>query len=408
MTATGGHVGTVVEGSCKETSTNSDFLIVGSTIRSALKVLQSRKRPRSIVPRPRLSSSIEPPFRAPSDIWWGGEASIPRELLSQGRHAPCRPVCQKWRPIVARGGSSGNCPRLSVIRRAHRRGRAVPGEQATLAKRLMGVDRRPSRAHCLGACAVVVAMAVAIPAVATSSVALASASGLEPGNGLQQATDKQVLAYLTRAQARLNGSFVTSYWVSAGPGHLSTVYGAQLWDQVTMYRETPPLAWFGPRPVPRSYEVFEVFPDWSRVAGVGIGFYSCTQGAPRGMWSCQGPYNHVGMGGTFQLTAPYPPPELLRGLANASYTYLNLAFATRRPTERAYFFSEGRQQCIGFGSQRHFVGSACLGAHDLVSNYQLPRSATVGTYLSAKMLSFSSRIAPIMFRLPATPTPVRS
>ncbi len=269
------------------------------------------------------------------------------------------------------------------------------------------MGRRPSRATCFAAGAALFTVAFATPLVAPNSGALARASGLEARKSVQQATNKQVMAYLTRAQAGLDGSFVTSYRVSAGPGHQSTVYGAQLSGQVTMYRETPPLTWFGPGRVPRSDEVIEVLPHWSRAAGAGMGFYGCTLSAPRGTWSCQGPYKHIAMGGAYQLTAPYPPPELSGGLANAAYTYLDLASVDRRPTERAYFFTEGHQQCIGFGSSGRFVGRACLGPHHLVSYYQLPRSATVGMYLWAKMLSFSARVVRNMFRLPATPAPYR-
>jgi hypothetical protein len=253
----------------------------------------------------------------------------------------------------------------------------------------------------------------AVAPVAVVALVLAPVGGqtpATPAEALAPATDLQVQAFLTKAQAGLNGTFSASYSARAGTKPVS-VYGAQIPDAVTMYRETPPIAWFGPpgQNAPASYEVFEVFPKGDRAAGVGDGFYTCTLGAIGGHWSCRGPYLHVGMGTTFQLTAPYPPPELARGLSNSAHYYLGLGGAGRRPSEKAYIFSKGPAghawECLGFGSARRLVGSACLGPHELVSYYQLPRAATVGTYIWAKMLSFSLKVQPGAFHLPARPVP---
>ncbi|HYA45490.1 MAG TPA: hypothetical protein VED59_07780 [Acidimicrobiales bacterium] len=228
---------------------------------------------------------------------------------------------------------------------------------------------------------------------------------------LRPATDQQVRAFLAEAQARLAGSFTSSYSaVFGGRGKRVTVYGAQLSQTVTMYREMPPMGSFATpgAKAPVSYEVFEVGPDGRRFAGVGDGSYSCTLGAPGGRWACQGPYKGIGMGTTFELTAPYPPPELARGLSNAAYYYLGLGGMGPRASEKAYFFSEGapghKVSCLGFGSRQHLVGSACLGPHGLVSYYSLPTTATGDTYVSAKMLSFSPKVPLSVFRLPSPPS----
>lgn len=226
------------------------------------------------------------------------------------------------------------------------------------------------------------------------------------------ASDRQVQAFVARAYAGLTGSFTTSYVANFGARRI-TVYGAQLSQTVTMYRETPPIAWFA-RPgkgAPYSYEVFEVLgPNARHVAGVADGFYTCTLRTLGGRWSCQGPYRHFGMGVAFQLTAPYPPPELARGLAGAVYAYLGLPGGViGGPGEQAYFLLESargyRKVCLGFGPQRQFVGSVCLGPHDLVSYYNLPRAVTADTYVSAEMLHFSAHVPEGVFRLPAAPVP---
>jgi hypothetical protein len=232
---------------------------------------------------------------------------------------------------------------------------------------------------------------------------------------LRPATDAQVRAFLAQAESGLAGTFATSYSVDFGGRAKGgvTVYGAQLSHNVTMYRETPPVASLiapGTK-APVSYEVFEVGPGGRRFAGVRGGFYSCTLRARRGRWACQGPYTGLGMGSTFELTAPYPPSELVRGLSNAAYYYLGLGGIGARASENAYLFtrrSSGHSwQCLGFGSGQRLDGTACLGWHGLVSYYSLPAAATSDTYKWAAISSVSANVPPSVWRLPARPSRVR-
>jgi hypothetical protein len=230
---------------------------------------------------------------------------------------------------------------------------------------------------------------------------------------MTRASDNQVRAFLATVQQGTGGTFSTSYSVVVS-GHREQVYGAQLSHSVTMYRETPAFEDFVEAISARaaSFEVFEVFPGGQHAAGVGDGLYSCTQRTTAGRWACQGPYVGIGMGETFSLTAPYPPTELARGLANAAYAHLHLGGVPPAPAENAYFFNReilGHDRlCLGFGSTRHLVGSTCLGPGRVVSYYDLPATVTWDTYRSASLVRYSNDVTHSVFQLPTPPVAVRA
>jgi hypothetical protein len=216
------------------------------------------------------------------------------------------------------------------------------------------------------------------------------------------------LAFLSTVQQGNSGTFSTTYSVGYG-SHRAEVFGAQLSHAVTMYRETPALADFVPAIGVHfaSFEVFEVGPGERQVAGVGDGYYSCSKATVRASWACQGPYRGIGMGGTFDLTAPYPPTELARGLANAAYSYLRLDAGPPAPDETGYFFTRSilgqERRCLGFGSAHRLVGSACWGPDNVGGYYDLPAAVSLDTYRSATLLSFSVDVDGSVFRLPTAP-----
>jgi hypothetical protein len=118
------------------------------------------------------------------------------------------------------------------------------------------------------------------------------------------------------------------------------------------------------------------------------------------------------MGETFFLTAPYPPTELARGLANAADAYLHLGGGPPARGENAYFFNREilghDRQCLGFGSTSHLVGSACLGPGRLVSYYDLPATVTSDTYRLASLVHYSTHVTDSVFHLPTPPVAVRA
>jgi hypothetical protein len=112
------------------------------------------------------------------------------------------------------------------------------------------------------------------------------------------------------------------------------------------------------------------------------------------------------------LTAPYPPTELARGLANAAYAYLHLGGGTPTPANKAYFFRReilGHvRQCLGVGPNRHLVGTACIGPGRVVSSYDLPATVSLDTYRWASLVHYSVHVADSVFHLPAPPATVRA
>jgi hypothetical protein len=216
-----------------------------------------------------------------------------------------------------------------------------------------------------------------------------------------------IRAFLARANHALSGTFTVTYQVTvkaparAGmPAWQAVVVAAQRSRVERFYRQTPSLSRLNGIRRSHSYEVAE-----SR-----SGIFSCAQAGTAAPWSCQGPYTGIGMGTTWELLGPYIPQALYLGLQNAAEAYTGApshsASAATRP-EPAYQFTRRlagqTDRCLAFGPIGRPRGSVCLAPNGLITYYNLPTSVTYGTYQTATMRSYSARVNPGTFTLPAEP-----
>jgi hypothetical protein len=229
-----------------------------------------------------------------------------------------------------------------------------------------------------------------------------------------------VKAFLARAGDGPLGSFSATYAVAVpngGSGLVRTeVFAAQRTRAVVTYREDRRFSPDEGRAASASYEVFAAagtVNDATGLTNAGPGVYSCTRPTGSGQWTCTGPFRGIGMGVTSELLGPYPPQDLALGLSNAAYYYLPaLGYDPSAPSSHraaAYIFDRrARGQkigCLGFGTNGHLFGGACLEPDGLVGYYDLPTQATDSVYEVATLLGYTPAVEPSALALPAAPHP---
>jgi hypothetical protein len=189
-----------------------------------------------------------------------------------------------------------------------------------------------------------------------------------------------------------------------GSARRAEVIAVQLSRGRTFYRETPAFSASESqsRETPawaiHSYEVFSGSNSDPR------GIFSCTQARASSPWSCVGPIEGLGMGGTFALQGAYPLQALVQGLENATAAYTG-RMATRPGP--AFFLSRrvaGQEvRCLEFGKLRHPLGSVCLNHDGVIASYDLPRAVTYTTYNTAALQTYSTNAKRDTFSLPVEP-----
>jgi hypothetical protein len=234
-------------------------------------------------------------------------------------------------------------------------------------------------------------------------------------NGVQThqtpAKPAQIKAFLARAKQASAGTFTLTYdaTVRYGRGVVRriVVNVAQRSIGLFSYRMTPSLDLSGPGGPPASYS-YEVFYKSGDNKEPGSGIFSCRKRLVSSAWICQGPYTGIGMGGMQQLIGPYPPQALVLGLDNAAVAYAGAPPSPAIRPEPAFLITRrgsGRiLRCLQFGPARTPVGSVCLRLDGLIASYKLSESVTFGAWASATLRSYSPRVSPGVFKLPAKPT----
>jgi hypothetical protein len=226
-----------------------------------------------------------------------------------------------------------------------------------------------------------------------------------------QASQREILAFLAKAQHGTEGAFTATYNVGVqsrhgGVRHIS-VTAAQDSPNLFFYRQTPPLdvVRLGSPAATHSYEVFNGIRG---ISGAEPALYSCARPLTTSRWSCNGPYTGIGMGETNELLGPYPPQALVRGLDNAAEAFTGLPAPPATQQEPAFLFTRRRStqplRCLGFGSIADPAGSVCLMPSGVVASYDLPQAATSGAYQTATLRAYSPDVPSDAFTLPAKPT----
>ena len=258
--------------------------------------------------------------------------------------------------------------------------------------------RRLRRGSLAGAALLVVAAAV----VATWRL---DAGGRKP-TAPKPASLAELHAFVSAAQAGTTGDFVAMYSVTTVNGtglHRSSIYTAQS-GQSWVYR-SPDIWASGKRSLSAVYQ------DPLSVAGASVqpnlppGFYICPRSASGGGCGSEG---QIGMGTINLLLGAYPPKQLFFELSNAVATYA-VAAGSGFSQAPAYLVTErvgGRnERCVVFRDGGRTLATFCLGPHDLVSYMEAPSAATNGTFIAARLVSYSSTVPRSALELPAAPTP---
>jgi hypothetical protein len=274
-----------------------------------------------------------------------------------------------------------------------------PGELEALIKEARDRQRRRRRR---------IALAIALVAATGLGVLALGGGGASPPPPAAAASPGAIGAFLARAERALDGRYSVTYEVTVpyrgGSARRAEVIAAQLSRHRTFYRETPAFsgstsqsgttaAW-----ALQSYEVLYGSDTDPR------GIFSCTQARASAAWSCEGPIEGLGMGGTFALQGAYPLQALVQGLENASAAYTGKMASRPEP---AFLLSRrlaGHEvRCLEFGRLRDPLGSACLNTDGVIASYDLPPAVTYTTYNSATLQSYSTSVKAGTFSLPAEP-----
>ena len=261
---------------------------------------------------------------------------------------------------------------------------------------------RQRRRRRRGALAMVLAVAAGLGAFAFGG---GGAARLPP---VAVASPGAIGAFLGRAETALNSKYSVTYEVTVpyrgGSPRRAEVIAAQLSNARTFYRETPAFS--------ASTSQSRTTPAWA-IQGYEVFYgpsndphaiFSCTRPRASSPWSCVGPIEGLGMGGTFALQGAYPLQALVLGLENASASYTGKMATRPEPAFLLRRRVNGQEaRCLEFGMLRHPLGNVCLNHDGVIASYDLPRAVTYSTYNTATLQNYSTQVNPDTFSLPATP-----